>query len=150
MQVEWPHGTSVEIELVAQYQKGRQSVDEYMEQTAIANPHAHFTYRAPDGKEYDYPRGTEVMPAETDSIKPHPHGVELGNLIKLLHETKSHWLSGFLQSEFCRVGPKVAEGICHKAKLNPRANPKRIARQEAEKLHQAIQETRLMAPPTKT
>jgi DNA topoisomerase-6 subunit B len=123
-------------------------VDEYVEQTAIANPHAHFKYHSPDGKELDYPRGTEVMPEQTEAIRPHPHGVELGNLIKLLHETKSHWLSGFLQAEFCRVGPKVADEICRKAKLNPRAHPKRIARQEVEKLHQAIQETKLMAPPT--
>jgi DNA topoisomerase-6 subunit B len=66
----------------------------------------------------------------------------------MLHETKSHWLSGFLSSEFCRVGPKVAEEICKKAKLNTRAHPKRIARQEAEKLYEAIQQTRLMSPPT--
>ncbi len=146
--VSWEHGTSVEIELVAEYKKGKQSVDEYMEQTAIANPHAHFLYRAPDGKEYDYPRGTQVMPEQTEAIKPHPHGVELGNLIKLLQETNSHWLTGFLQTEFCRVGPKVAEAICQKARLNPRSHPKRIARQEAEKLHQAIKDTHLMAPPT--
>jgi len=40
--VEWEHGTQVEIELVGSYNKGRQSVDEYIEQTAIANPHAKF------------------------------------------------------------------------------------------------------------
>ncbi len=146
--VDWPHGTQVEIELVASYNKGRQSVDEYMEQTAIANPHAKFTYVPPVGDRVESPRGTEVMPAETEAIKPHPYGVELGTLIKMLQDTKSHWLSGFLHSEFCRVGPKVAEEICGKAKLNPRSHPKRIARQEAEKLYNAIQETKLMAPPT--
>jgi len=74
--------------------------------------------------------------------------VELGVLIKMLHDTKSHWLSGFLQSEFCRVGPTVAEEICRRARLNPRAHPKRIARHEAETLYKAIQETKIMAPPT--
>ncbi len=148
IQVDWEHGTQVEIELAASYNKGRQSVDEYMEQTAIANPHGRFIYAPPVGETIVYDRGTEVMPAQTEAIKPHPLGVELGMLIKMLHETKSHWLSGFLSSEFCRVGPKVAEEICRRAKLNPRAHPKRIARQEAEKLYKAIQETRLMAPPT--
>jgi DNA topoisomerase-6 subunit B len=146
--IEWPHGTAVEIELVASYNKGRQSVDEYMEQTAIANPHAKFIYTPPAGEVMIFERGTEVMPAQTEAIKPHPYGVELGMLIKMLQETNSHWLSSFLQADFCRVGPKVAEEICHKAKLNPRAHPKRIARQEAEKLYRAIQETKLMAPPT--
>ena len=39
--IDWPvdRGTRVEIELEAKYQKGRQSVEEYLEQTAIANPH---------------------------------------------------------------------------------------------------------------
>jgi DNA topoisomerase VI subunit B len=146
--VSWEHGTQVEIELVASYNKGRQGVDEYMEQTGIANPHAKFVYVPPVGAQVTYDRGTEVQPAQTEAIKPHPYGVELGMLIKMLQETNSHWLTGFLQTEFCRVGPKVAEGICLKAKLNPHAQPKRIARQEAEKLYAAIQDTRLMAPPT--
>mgnify|MGYP000867547864 FL=1 len=146
--VDWEHGTQVEIELAASYNKGRQSVDEYMEQTAIANPHAKFIYAPPVGEPVVYDRGTDVMPAQTEAIKPHPLGVELGMLIKMLQDTKSHWLSGFLTTEFCRVGNKVAEEICARAKLNPRSHPKRIARQEAEKLYKAIQETRLMAPPT--
>ncbi len=148
VEVPWPSGTEVEIELVASYNKGRQSVDEYLEQTAIANPHARIVYTPPVGEPVVFPRGTEVLPAQTEAIRPHPYGVELGHLIKMLHETRSHWLTGFLQTEFCRIGPKVAEEICLRAKLNPRAHPKRIARQEAEKLYTAIQETRLMAPPT--
>ncbi|MEE9515303.1 MAG: DNA topoisomerase VI subunit B, partial [Candidatus Brocadiales bacterium] len=38
-EVDWdrPHGTRVVIELESRYQKGRQSVDEYLEQTAVAN-----------------------------------------------------------------------------------------------------------------
>lgn len=146
--VDWPHGTVVEIEMVASYNKGRQSVDEYIEQTAIANPHARIAYFPPGGEPIVYHRGTDVMPEQTDEIKPHPHGVELGMLIKMLHETRSHWLAAFLQTEFCRVGAKTAEEICRKAKLNTRSHPRRIARQEAEKLHKAIQATRLMSPPT--
>jgi DNA topoisomerase-6 subunit B len=39
---DFPHatGTEVQIELEARYNRGRQSVDEYLELTAIANPHA--------------------------------------------------------------------------------------------------------------
>lgn len=148
VEVDWDHGTQVEIELVGSYNKGRQSVDEYMDQTAIANPHATFIYTPPAGERIVSPRGTEVTPEETHEIKPHPYGVELGMLIKMLHETKSHWLTGFLQQEFCRVGPKVAAEICKAAKLNERAHPKRIARQEAEKLYETIQQSKLMSPPT--
>jgi len=146
--VEWPHGTQVEIELVASYAKGRQSVDEYVELTAIANPHARFEFVGPAGDRAEFPRTVNELPEQPHEIKPHPHGIELGVLIRLLQETKSHWLTGFLHSEFCRVGPQAAEEICRAAKLNPRANPRRIAKHEAETLYKAIQQTKLMAPPT--
>jgi len=40
-------GTSVSIELEGKYQKGRGSVDEFLELTAIANPHAQLTFVPP-------------------------------------------------------------------------------------------------------
>ncbi|NUQ47328.1 MAG: DNA topoisomerase VI subunit B [Phycisphaerae bacterium] len=146
--VDWPHGTELEIELVASYNKGRQSVDEYVELTAIANPHAHIHYRPPTGDPVDFPRASNELPPPTHAIKPHPYGIELGVLIKMLHDTKSHWLSGFLSSEFSRVSARTGEEICARAKLNPRAHPRRIARQEAETLYKALQAAKLMAPPT--
>ncbi|MFN7021379.1 MAG: DNA topoisomerase VI subunit B [Phycisphaerales bacterium] len=43
----YPTGTSVTIELEGRYQKGRGSVDEFLELTAIANPHARITFVPP-------------------------------------------------------------------------------------------------------
>ncbi|MBY0308390.1 MAG: ATP-binding protein, partial [Phycisphaerales bacterium] len=43
----YPTGTSVSIELEGKYQKGRGSVDEFLELTAIANPHAKITLVRP-------------------------------------------------------------------------------------------------------
>src|SRR5256885_14781147 len=40
-------GTSVSIELEGRYQKGRGSVDEFLELCAIANPHARITFVPP-------------------------------------------------------------------------------------------------------
>jgi DNA topoisomerase-6 subunit B len=44
---EYPTGTSVSIELEGKYQRGRGSVDEFLELTAIANPHAKVTFVRP-------------------------------------------------------------------------------------------------------
>ncbi|MDE2290803.1 MAG: DNA topoisomerase VI subunit B, partial [Elusimicrobia bacterium] len=51
-EIDWEkhRGTQVTLEMEGRYQKGRASVDEYLELTAIANPHATFTYHAPDGE----------------------------------------------------------------------------------------------------
>ena len=44
---DFPTGTSVSIELEGRYQKGRASVDEFLELTAIANHHAQITFVPP-------------------------------------------------------------------------------------------------------
>jgi len=44
---DYPTGTSVSIELDGRYQRGRGSVDEFLELTAIANPHAKITFVPP-------------------------------------------------------------------------------------------------------
>jgi len=147
---DWPrdHGTRVEIEMEARYQKGLRSVDMYLKQTAIANPHLTLVYVDPGGEKLVYERSTKSLPPAVEEIKPHPHGVELGILIAMLKETNCRSLSGFLQEEFVRVGRKVAEDICKAAKVSEKAYPTRIAREEAAALHTAIQKTKISAPPT--
>ncbi|MHC4789120.1 MAG: DNA topoisomerase VI subunit B [Planctomycetota bacterium] len=147
--VEWEpeRGTLVEIELEGTFQRGLWSVDEYLEQTATANPHVQIHYVAPDGKKQAFERATNVLPDEPKEIKPHPYGIELGVLIKMLHETKSRTLHGFLQSDFCRVSKSKALDICQKAGVYENARPRRIAQREAEVLLEAIHDTKLMNPP---
>lgn len=148
--VEWsvPRGTRVEIELEAKFQKGRQSVEEYLEQTAIANPHVNMEFIPPDGDPVDYPRACKDLPAQTREIKPHPYGVELGVLIKMLHDTPARTLQSFLHTEFSRVSLRVAKLICKQAQVFERSRPSRIARQEADNLFKVINQTKLMNPPT--
>ncbi len=149
-QIEWERhrGTQVTIELEGKYQKGRASVDEYMELSAISNPHATFTYHAPDGQVFNYPRTIDELPEPPKEIKPHPYGIELGMLLKMAQDTKSHWASGFLSGDFSRVSTETAEQICKDAGLNPHMRPRDITGQAAEDLYKAIQATKLMAPPT--
>ena len=97
-QIEWdqPRGTEVAIEVEGRYQKGRASVDEYLEQTSIANPHVRLIYRTPDGETKDYPRAYHELPPSPKEIKPHPYGIEdFGMFLKMLHEAKNQTLSSF-------------------------------------------------------
>lgn len=146
--VDWDSGTEVSIELVAAYQKGRASVDEYVELTAIANPHATFRFTDPSGKVFDYPPGTETVPEPTIEIKPHPYGIELGVLIKMLKDNKRKTLAQFLHTEFSRVSIGIASKICKQAKLSPRSRTEKIVKDEAETLYKAMQETPIRAPAT--
>lgn len=150
--IEWDkkHGTRVEIEMEARYQKGLRSVDMYLKQTAIANPHLQLTWVDPFGETVVYEANSKELPAQPVEIKPHPHGVELGRLIAMLKETTCRSLSGFLQEEFCRVGPKVAKDIIKSAGagLTEKTYPTRCARDEAGALHKAINTTKISSPPT--
>ncbi len=148
VEVDWAHGTEVEIELVASYGKGRQGIDEYLEQTAIVNPHAEITYQPPIGERIVYARGSDQLPVETREIKPHPHGIELGILIKMLKETQSQKIGAFLKEEFSRVSPSVVKSVCEKAKITPATWVRQVDSQTAEKLYKALQEARIMAPST--
>jgi len=144
------HGTRVEIEMEARYQKGLRSVDMYLKQTAIANPHLTLHFTDPADESVTYERSTKELPPETIEIKPHPHGVELGRLISMLKETGCRSLSGFLQEEFSRVGPTVAKKIISAAGkgLSGKSYPTRIAREEASALHKAIEATKISSPST--
>jgi DNA topoisomerase-6 subunit B len=141
-------GTAVEIELEARYLRGRQSVDEYLRQTALANPHLQLIYTAPDGSETVYENTTSELPPEPTEVKPHPHGIELGVLMKMLQATQHRTLQGFLTREFSRVSVRMAKEICEKADLRANARPRNIARAESDRLFKAIDRTKLVKPPT--
>jgi len=173
-------GTCVEIEMEAAYIRGRLSVDEYVKQCAVVNPHLQLHYRIAltraaakeeegvrgkaKGKEEEKGKEQEEKPAEARwftfsravtrlpespaEIKPHPHGVELGMLMQMLKDTGARTLRSALAQDFSRVSARTAGEICERAGLNPKASPSRIAHQESEALFKAINETKLMRPPT--
>ena len=149
-QIEWtqPQGTEVVIEVEGRYQKGRASVDEWLEQTSIANPHVQLVYQTPEGETRTYPRTYHELPPSPKEIKPHPYGIEFGMLLKMLQDTKSQTVSGFLASDFCRVSPALAIEICKEAKVSPDAKPRALKPQLAEVLYKTVQATKIMAPPT--
>ena len=141
-------GTQVEIELEGRYLKGRQSIDEYLEQTAIANPHAEITWVPPSGEPTVFPRAMDELPPEATEIKPHPKCIELGTLIQMLERTREKHLGGFLQKEFCRVGPGKATELAEGAGLTTRTWTSAVHHEEAERLYQSIQAAKITAPPT--
>jgi DNA topoisomerase-6 subunit B len=147
--IDWDkdHGTRVEIELVAAYRGGRTSVQEYLEQTVVANPHLALTYVTPKGERFDFPRVSGELPREAHEIKPHPHGVELGMLHMMLQDSEGKTVKQVLVDDFSRVSPAVAQQVCELAKVSPRTPAERIHGEDLERLHKALGEVKVMAPP---
>ncbi|MCK4414447.1 MAG: DNA topoisomerase VI subunit B [Candidatus Eisenbacteria sp.] len=158
-EVEWekPHGTQVAITLQGTYKKGRHSIDGYLKQVVVANPHATIIYEPPNGDKAGerivYERTTDQAPREPREIRPHPHGVELGVFLKMLQGTSARTVRSFLQEEFSRVGNKVVQNLLQETesaglRLTPRTPPRRISAEDAEVLHSALGRIKIMAPST--
>ena len=154
-EIDWDrdHGTRVEIELEGTYRGGQHSVDTYIRQISLANPHAQITYVPPKaeehGAEHVFPRVSDELPPETardqaaplrrrarraDADVPRHHGAQP---VGLPAERLLARLAGASPTRSAR-----------RAKVAPTRRPSEIEREEAEALHRAIQATKIMAPPT--
>jgi DNA topoisomerase-6 subunit B len=87
------------------------------------------------------------LPKEPTEIKPHPHGIELGILMRMLRLTKQRTVRAFLMKEFSRVGAGVADNILGHLKLENK-KPEELERGEVEALLKALQKAPLQRPPT--
>ncbi len=140
------HGTRVSFYMNGRYVNGRQSVYEYLRQTAIVNPHARITFIDPDGKRHFFDRATDVLPPRTKEIKPHPDGIELGTLMNMAKATKERSLVKFLQNDFNRVSERVAREICSASMLPETTRPSQMTLESCKKLLDGIGQVKIMAP----
>jgi len=142
------HGTKITYHMNGRYVGGKQSVMEYLKQTAIVNPHSRITFVDPEGKRTTFERATDKMPPATKEIKPHPSGLELGTLMNMSKDTKNKTLGKFLQLDFSRISDRLAKEICEKAGLSMEVNPAKLSLEEQKRLLAAIAAVKIMAPPT--
>jgi len=142
------HGTRIEMDLEGSYMKGDQSVDQYIKETAIVNPHATIIYTNPKAEQFIYARATDKLPKEPLEIKPHPYGLELGILVKMLKNTEARTINSFLINDLSRVGSGTARDILDAALIDPKKKPIDLSMQDAEKLIKAMKDTKIMAPTT--
>jgi len=141
------HGLKVEVEIEGRYIESKQSVPQYLRHTAIANPYAEITFDGPNGKA-KFLRGANELPPLPREIKPHPHGIELGVLRRMLKHTRSKTLISFLTNDFSRVGKNSAKQMCKLARIDPKISPNKIEGRDVERLFKAIHKVKLVRPPT--
>lgn len=150
------HGVRVTTKMKGKYQRGRQSVFQYLRMTSIVNPHAEITFVDPDGETYHWPRVTEKLPRKVDAIKPHPHGIELGQLQRMCRESSDSRLSVFLRQNFSGVSMRAAKELCEAAELDVSTKPKSMKPDDIRAMLEAFQGERdvagkvvkLLSPPT--
>ncbi len=147
------HGLRIRTEMRSKYQRGRQSVHQYLRMTSIVNPHASISLVVRDRngeiiEQGDWARTAEKLPREVSEIKPHPHGIHLGSLQRLLREAEERKMTSFLRHNFSGVSMRAAREILAAAGIAEGRTPKRIRSEEAQEMVSAFQKIKLLAPPT--
>ncbi len=141
-------GTRIEYFTRGRYISGKQSIFEYLKNTAIVNPHAKITFVDPDGKTFVFERATDTLPVKSKEIKPHPEGLEIGDLQKMSQATHQKSVRAFLINDFSRVTARIADEIFKITGIKPEKKPSSLTRDECKDIVNAIADVKIMAPQT--
>ncbi|MED6296867.1 MAG: DNA topoisomerase VI subunit B [Candidatus Thermoplasmatota archaeon] len=155
------HGIRIETRMKAKYQRGKQSVHQYLKMTSIVNPHASIDFIAYDEDgtvldEASWPRVTDELPRPVKDIKPHPHGLEIGTLQRLLRDASAPSEGGgartplryFLRNTFSAMSNSRCEEVISLAGLDATRKPASLKPDDVNSLLAAFSKVRLPSPPT--
>ena len=130
-----PHwqGTIIEFKTEADYSRAMPRILEYFKQTAIIVPYANITFVDPRGRLYKFLRGTTKVPPAPTETSPHPHGVDVETVQRMLKLTNAKSLQEFLRKQFQRIGDTTARNFLTYAGFSPEEGSKRRRRKLSKK-----------------
>lgn len=153
--VDWDksHGTRVEFRIDGRVQlNGDGGILTYLEGTTLVNPHLSMNYKLLDGEWAAIGRVSESIPVVPPATLPHPHTMKLGEFITHAHLFGKITLENFLKKGFSRVTDQTLKDMVAKglSKASLQKNITTIKEEEFKKIFQAIQDTELVNPSTKS
>jgi DNA topoisomerase VI subunit B len=130
------------------YKKGQNSVDEYLRRTAISNPHANIKFEDPFGDVTEYIRTVKKLPKIPQSVKPHPRGVTVDEVLTFARHSSARKISSYLTNTYDRFGQTAVDNIAKLVHFDLNKDPRKLTWDEAEEIVSAIKETKFIAPNT--
>lgn len=140
-------GTVIEFTLEGDYLRAMPKILDYFKQTAMVNPYANLTFVDPKGRLYKFTRVTKDMPAPPQETKPHPYGVDVELLQRLIQVTPYKTMQEFLKNHFHRVGEITAQKFLEFSNLSPSKNPKKLSHEEIVRLMHMLKKYKDFLPP---
>ena len=80
-------GLSVSICLEGDYSKAGTKIRDYIYQTSLITPYATITFDDPKGEKFRYSRIVKTMPKPPTIIRPHPYGVDVETIRRMIIDT---------------------------------------------------------------
>jgi DNA topoisomerase-6 subunit B len=140
-------GTVVEFSLEGDYLRAMAKIVDYFKQTAMVNPYANLTFVDPKGRLYKFTRVTKEMPQPPKETLPHPYGVDVELLQRLIQVTPYRNMLEFLRKHFHRVGEITAQKFLEFAGISPSRNPKKLSHEEIVRLMHMLKKFKDFLPP---
>ena len=111
-------GLRVSIVLEGDYTKAGAKIRDYVYKTALITPYASLTFEDPKGQRFEYARAMKSMPAPPTTILPHPYGVDVETIRRIMVEN----MTGV---------PKMDEKAIEKVRGELRIRGKKMTREAA-------------------
>ena len=81
-------GLSVSICLEGDYSKAGTKIRDYVYETSLITPYASITFDDPKGQKFSHPRFVKEIPPPPTIIKPHPHGIDVERIRRMIVESQ--------------------------------------------------------------
>jgi DNA topoisomerase-6 subunit B len=140
-------GTSVQLTLMGDYFRAGQKILDYFKQTALVTPYANISLIDPDGKEIAYQRGTTLIPPAPGETLPHPYGIDVEALRRLIKQTNEATLVKFMTNNFHRVGEKTAQKFLSFSGFESSRKPKTLGNEDVVKFVNSLPQFEEFLPP---
>lgn len=134
------HGTVIEFSLEGDYSRAMPKILEYLKQTALVTPYANITFVDPKGRLYKFTRITTKTPSPPKETLPHPYGVDVETIQRLLRITDCRNMLEFMQNHFHRIGETISLSFLEFAGFIRTADPKKLKGEDVSRLVKAIKD----------
>lgn len=154
--IDWKNktsGTRVEFLMDGRIQlNGDGGLQTYIDGTALLNPHASMKFKLGEAEWQKTDRVSQEMPEIPEATLPHPHTFKLGEFITHATLYGKVSLSKFLKTGFSRISDQsisdfVKAGMPKSLVEKPITS---LSEEDFKKVFQAVQNTQLMSPSTKS
>ena len=140
-------GTIVEFSLEGDYAKAISRILEYLKQTALVNPYANIMFIGPKGRLYKFDRVTTNMPPPPKETKPHPYGVDVETIQRLIRVTPCRNMVDFMRNHFHRVGEKTSHHFLESTGIGKTKRPRKLSPEQTVRLVKMMKRFRAFLPP---
>ncbi|MFX1509061.1 MAG: DNA topoisomerase VI subunit B [Promethearchaeota archaeon] len=141
------HGCILEFTLEGNWRSAKRYIIDYIQQTALITPYASLTFTEPDGTVHKYKRSVKTLPPPPQPVNPHPKGMDIEQLSRVIEDTKTTDMVTFLRTHFHRVGPKTAKAFLKTINMPYSQDPRGLKPNDLVKIARGFEEYDKWLPP---